>query len=194
MHGHYGYHPGLKNVTCVIRDGRDVMVSYYYHRLIPNERFNARVVDRTHRELEIDDPEDIWENLPRFIEYTFGDQSPRPFTWTEFIHGWLDKGVALVRYEDMLVDAASVVGKAVAQVAGVEIPRDTLREIEDRYSFANLAKRKRGEEKIDSFLRKGIAGDWKNKFTAEAKAVFNHYAGQTLIDLGYEQDDSWARQ
>jgi len=40
-------------------------------------------------------------------------------------------------------------------------------------------------------LRKGISGDWKNKFSREAKQIFNEYAGKELIQLGYEVDDSW---
>jgi len=32
-------------------------------------------------------------------------------------------------------------------------------------------------------LRKGISGDWKNKFSREAKQIFNEYAGKELIQL-----------
>jgi hypothetical protein len=42
-------------------------------------------------------------------------------------------------------------------------------------------------------LRKGIAGDWKNNFSEEAKQVFHAYAGSELIKMGYEKDDSWVK-
>ena len=40
-------------------------------------------------------------------------------------------------------------------------------------------------------MRKGIVGDWKNYFNKEAREIFNHYAGDQLIKLGYEKDRSW---
>ncbi len=42
-----------------------------------------------------------------------------------------------------------------------------------------------------SFLRKGIAGDWRNYFNKEAREILHHYAGRELIRLGYEKDASW---
>jgi len=40
-------------------------------------------------------------------------------------------------------------------------------------------------------LRKGVAGDWRNHFSKDAKQVFNKLAGKELIKLGYEIDESW---
>ena len=67
-----------------------------------------------------------------------------------------------------------------------------VKEIVKKYYFKNLTGRSPGQENKKSFIRKGIAGDWKNCFNREAKEVFNHYAGETLIKLGYEKESSWA--
>ena len=56
-----------------------------------------------------------------------------------------------------------------------------------------MTKRKAGEEDRSSFLRKGIAGDWKNHFNTEAVNIFDHYAGETLIKLGYEKNHDWVK-
>ena len=91
----------------------------------------------------------------------------------------------------MLVDASAELQKALNFVVGKEFEESALESIAESNSFANMAKRPKGQEESGSFLRKGIAGDWKNKFSEESKSVFDHYAGKELIKLGYEKDRSW---
>jgi len=52
--------------------------------------------------------------------------------------------------------------------------------------IGNLVKKDTG-----SFLCKGIARHWKTKFTREVREVFDYYAGDTPIELGYEQNRLW---
>jgi hypothetical protein len=59
MHGHYLYFPTMKNVFVALRDGRDIMVSFYYYSLFENDKFNSRLVEITRRELQFDDYDDI---------------------------------------------------------------------------------------------------------------------------------------
>ena len=191
MHGHYLYFPTMRNVFVVIRDGRDVMVSYYYHSLFKNERFNERLVAITRRKLQFSDYDDIEYNLPKFIEYKFTHEGYPRFTWSEFVNSWLDKDVPIIKYENLLKDAVQELGRAIHKVCKTEPDKNRLWYIVEKYSFKNLAKRNPGEENKYSFLRKGIAGDWKNKFSKEAREVFNYFAGKELIRLGYEKDDSW---
>ena len=51
--------------------------------------------------------------------------------------------------------------------------------------------RNNGEEKSNSFLRKGISGDWKNYFDSNCVEIFKHYSKDMLINLGYEEDNKW---
>ena len=39
--------------------------------------------------------------------------------------------------------------------------------------------------------RKGQPGNWREHFTPVNKALFKEQAGELLLRLGYEQDDSW---
>ena len=48
-----------------------------------------------------------------------------------------------------------------------------------------------GEESTESFFRKGVAGDWRNHFTPELKALYKERVGDLLVELGYEADLSW---
>ena len=191
MHGHYLPFPTMKNVVVVLRDGRDVMVSFYYHCLFKNERYNARLVETTRKDLQFEDYDDIRSNLPRFIEYKFTHKKHPRFTWSEFVNSWTDMDVPIIKYENLLQDTAREMSKAIREICKSRADKARLERIAEKYSFKNLAKRNPGEENKHSFLRKGIAGDWKNHFSREARQIFNEFAGRELIKAGYEVDGSW---
>jgi hypothetical protein len=191
MHGHYLYNPRLKNVYIVMRDGRDVMVSYYYQSLFKHERFNDRLVKITRRDLNFDDYSDIKKNLPRFIEYKFNNKKHPRFTWSDFVNSWIDKNAPIITYENLLRDTTTVLSQAIYKVCNVQPDQNRLREISEKYSFKSQSSRNPGDENKLSFLRKGIAGDWKNHFSKEARQVFKKFAGNELIKLGYERNHSW---
>lgn len=132
------------------------------------------------------------KNLPQFIRYKFTTKRPPRFTWREFVESWLHRdGVAFVRYENLLVDPLKEFSAAIRTVYDHDLDVEKLEYAIEKYSFKNVAKRNPGQENKRSFLRKGISGDWKNHFNDEARRVFNSFAGDTLIKLGYEQDSSW---
>ena len=191
MHGHYLYFPTMRNVFVVLRDGRDVMVSFYYHCLFKNERFNARLVEITKREVPFSDYDLVEKNLVKFIEYKFTRKKHPRFTWSQFVNSWMDREVAVIKYEGLLHHPVKEISRAISKITGDNPDEERLRVIVEKCSFNNMGKRNPGEENKHSFLRKGIAGDWKNVFNKEAKEVFNYYAGKELIKLGYEKDESW---
>ena len=47
------------------------------------------------------------------------------------------------------------------------------------------------KEKPNMFLRKGAVADWKNYFTPRLRDIFNEYAGDALIKLGYADSLDW---
>jgi hypothetical protein len=194
MHGHYLYSPFMKNVICVVRDGRDVVVSAYYHMLFYNEKNTPHLVDKTRKLNVFSDYDDITSNLPAFIEYLFAVENKKlfHFNWGQFLESWLDKPDAiLVKYEDLLEDAAVVLQPVLEKLTGEEVDMQRLVEIRERFSFKAQSKREPGQEDSGSFLRKGIAGDWKNKFDRAACEAFDYYAGDPLIQAGYEKDRRW---
>ena len=195
VHGHYLYSNGLSHAICMIRDGRDVMVSLYFHSLFENERSSPHVVRRTRSALAFRDDEDLSKNLPKFIEYVFHRQrksrSPFQFTWPQFVRSWSGRDVCFVRYEELIDDTLGVLQDTVKRIATRSINSDRLQAIVDEFSFAKQASRKPGDENRHSFLRKGVVGDWQNYFSMEARKIFDELAGEELILLGYESDRSW---
>lgn len=196
IHGHFYWPWNLHNVVMLWRDGRDVVVSLYYHYLFLNvdgrSVNNARLVRRVREDLGFTDNGNISANLPDFIDYVFSKNSPQAATWVDFVDRWADRPVVHARYEDLHADCSSELSRIVFALTGVEVEPLVASEIADRFSFARQAGRQEGEEDLGSFLRKGIVGDWRNYFGAEAKRRFERVAGRALIKLGYEESARWA--
>ncbi len=198
MHGHMTFSPLMKNVVVVQRDGRDVMISWYYHMLFQHDRNTQHLVEKTRQRLAFPDFEDIEENLPKFIEYVFESEqrsrSPFHFTWSQFVDSWHDKDVPKVSYEEMIEGPVRAVQNVIGRLGVDEVDAETVATIVDKYSFQAQSQRAPGQEDKSSFLRRGKPGDWKNKFNRRAAEVFDQLAGTQLVQLGYEPDTSWVRK
>lgn len=195
LHGHHAHSPRFKNVLGVLRDGRDIMVSAYYHRLFHSERNSAWSVEQTRRRLNFSDLDDIQTNLPRFIAYVFeeDDRKRFAFTWGEFTLGWLQSGSLTVSYEMLLSQPVEEMARVIESLTSQEVDEDRLRSVVEAHSFERMTGRKRGTEDKHSFIRKGVAGDWKKHFTSEACVLFDDLAGDALVAAGYEKSRQWAR-
>lgn len=190
IHGHFGYSPRLRNVFVVIRDGRDVMVSYYCYCLLESELHSRWQVEAWRRELGPRDPEDVTGNLPAFIERV----ASRRGSWGSFVRNWWGRGAPLVRYEALLREPVETMAGAIRRATGDAPDRGRLEEIAARFSFQAQARRRPGQEDARSFLRKGVSGDWRRRFSPEARRVFDRHFGEELVLAGYEPDRSWVER
>ncbi len=192
MHEHFLWPATLKNVVVVWRDGRDVIVSQYYHSLFENERGNKILVEKVTSDLKYADKKDIRSNLPSFIEYTFKGKRHPKFSWTDFVRKWQREPKAVhAKYEDFRRDCAGQLQHVVFELTGKNLDYEKVLEIENKFSFEKQSGRSPGQEDSNSFMRKGVIGDWVNYFSQESKELFARYAGDALIALGYEEDYSW---
>lgn len=191
MHCHFIEPWGMNNIVIVWRDGRDIIISWYYYCFF-KQGTNDFLVDLMKRNLNYKKIENIKENLPSFIEFCFTKNIYPRFSWTDFVETWFDKpNVVYTRYEDLHVDAVRELQKIVAQLIDKDLTLEEAQEIVDYYSFRNQSGRNPGVQKSNQFLRKGIVGDWKNYFTKESAKIFDHFAGDKLILLKYEKDKNW---
>lgn len=180
---------GMRRVTLLWRDGRDVAVSFYHHLLVGHEHSTPQITAENRRKAGIGNVDDVQANLPRFIEALYQRRLGPSFTWADFVSVWSGrKGVQEVHYEHLLTDSAGELSRLVFGLTGVPLDPARAKSIVERYSFKSQTGRERGSAaESGRFLRKGIAGEWRSVFTTEAHEVFNHFAGDALAQLGYDR-------
>jgi len=165
-------------VIYLVRDGRDVYVSYYFYRL---------------------------KRLPE--ETTFRDflarQDHYPCLWGEHVQSWLfnqnkKSNILLIRYEDLLWDCLDQLNRIVKFI-GIEATENQLKQAVKSCQFENMRQLeiergrpyKEEEKGPDIFLRQGKKGNWREFFGREEKAIFKAREGKILMRLGYEENNNW---
>ncbi len=193
--GHFMYHKNFGKIIGLVRDGRDVVISFYFHTLFSNDANPNFMVDKVRQKLRFNDYENVSENLPSFIEYLASDFSRgfMRFSWADSVKSFKNnKSVQIIQYENLLTDPNQELKKAIAFLTSSNtFEENKLERVIDEYSFQNQTKRKPGTGDKNQFIRKGISGDWKNYFNKDSAEIFDKYWGQELIDMGYEEDRNW---
>ena len=188
-----GVYPEAR-VIHIIRDGRDAAVSAVHHSWNFGKRQGFRISAKR---------EAYHENaggLRNERESLFAGNSLRRMAaeWDARVSRTIEDGPALlgdnyteVRYEGLLERPEEEMARLLGFL-GAEAGEQTVSHCVHSASFQKLSKgRRRDEEDATSFFRKGVAGDWKNVFTARDKQVFKEQAGGLLVRLGYEENDHW---
>ena len=204
VHNHWRFHKRIRRCVYLSRDGRDVMTSFYFHRLrLANPEFgdySASAAERMDAILGKGyDAADTATNLPKFLRYEFEHpHSAGRHNWATHVREWFDSngrdGILYMTYEQLLADPVNALRQCVEHVSPITADHRLLERTVEHYAMAKVTGRKQGEEDRGSFVRKGIAGDWKNHYGQEAAEVFQKYAGAELIALGYETDANWVEQ
>ncbi len=169
-----------KKVIYLVRDVRDVVVSYYYWHIKMNKNFDY--------------------NLDTFIT-KFCNGEIWPGRWNNHVENWLlnnhsiKNGFIFVKYEDLkentLIEVKRImkflsikksdkdIQKAI-QWASFENMRRLENEQQDRHSTFS-----KSNNKIP-FVRKGNVNGWKNVLTTNQKNMIDQQFRRTLFSLGYE--------
>lgn len=165
---------GVRYVA-LYRDLRDVAISHIFY------------VRRTpwHPEFPLYARCSLQEGLSLFAQRTL----PSFADWIRSWHESDDSELRLiVRYEDMLDDAHAAMTQ-VARHFQLDDSAKAISAIVDAHTFHRLTGgRIQGQQDSKSFLRKGIAGDWKNYFTPELSQLYKRKLGSFLTEYGYEDD------
>ncbi len=170
---HMPFDNRYKRVIYLVRDGRDVMVSYYHYHCPRSYQIS-------------------------FFEFLLKDVWPGH--WHEHVQSWLDRAgklsFLLVRYEDLLAGPVEQLAR-MAEFVGLAADKHQLQRAVEHSSFEflkNLEAEKGYESSAEpriKFFRAGTSGGWKKYFEPHHKRLFKQQANDALLRLGYIDGEDW---
>jgi Sulfotransferase domain len=172
-----------RKVIYIVRDPRDVALSYY---------------DFQRKYMQIDDAYPLEQYVEDFVQGRL--ISIDWGTWAENVSSWIytrgkSTNFLLLRYEDMMKDTTRELTR-IAQFFGIEAAPTRLQEVIDRSS----ADRMRELEKLEAdrwiatknrrkdipFVRVAKAGGWRTSLPVKSVEQIESAWGDLMITLGYE--------
>jgi hypothetical protein len=168
---HSEYNPFYKKMIYLVRDPRDVMVSYYYF-LKKLGLFNHDLTKLVHSQI-------------------YGIEA-----WCRHVQGWVEKTTAsdsidFVRYEDIKSAPLGVLTR-IYTLLGHQIPQEILEQSIELSSFENMKKLEAycnygGDFRFPGFefVRKGEAGGYRTEISKEDLELINEKASRWLSVFGY---------
>ncbi len=162
----------------IYRDIRDAATSWYF--FVSNVRENHYLRSEVaHLSFE--------EGINYYIDHFLASE----VRWIRDWRAHRDPAMSYeITYEKLRADTLGVFGAASRFICG-PLPDAVVEHAVASNTFERVSGRAPGQENQNSFQRKGISGDWRNKFSEEHKARFKEIAGDLLIELGYEKDYNW---
>lgn len=177
---HNNYTSRYKRVIYIVRDGRDVAVSYYFH-LIKYYQIN---------------PDTSFKDYLQ--EFNAGHLNNYG-SWSSHVKSWTRnkaKDFLLIKYEDLKSNTYREVSK-ILDFSGLEIVPIKLQESIRASSFENMKIMENLQNNFTellsnsnqniSFVRKGLVGDWKNMFQEEDTKLFKKNHADVLKSFNYQE-------
>jgi hypothetical protein len=168
---HARYDANFPKVVYMVRDARDVMVSFWHYQKLLKKDFSQTLE-----------------------EYVASD-AHWPCEWDEHVESWLmprrHPNLMVVRYEQMHADPAGVLRSVVA-FAGIAVDdaRITRAVEESRFEKMREAEEKFGVhgaagDARERFVRKGVCGSWREEMSAAAREILEGKYGAVMREVGY---------
>jgi hypothetical protein len=188
LKSHECFQPHYPRVIYIVRDPRDVVVSFYHHNV------KAR---------NIPDDYPMASFVPRFIaaefDRRFGSWRDNVMSWAAVREG--NPGFLMLRYEDLKRDTASALANVVAFLnrcsfrkidSNLEALQRTI-ELSSPEKMRALEKEEagrwvltKGTRSDKPFVRSATSGGWKSQLAPESVEALESAWGGLMLSLGYE--------
>jgi hypothetical protein len=192
LKSHECFQPHYRRVIYIVRDPRDVAVSFYHHNVKAGN---------------IADDYPMRDFIPRFISAEFDTKWG---SWCDHVRSWLllrqrQPDFIFLRYEDMQREAAREVERIAAflhkySFSSVDGTRDAIQlaiELSSPERMRALEKQQASEWALTKntrqdkpFIRSATAGGWKSQLPEESVAAIERSWGNLMRGLGYELQTS----
>lgn len=185
MKSHECFDPRYPRVVYIVRDPRDVAVSFYYYNL---------------KTMEIPEGYSMDDFVQRFLAAKVVRYADRVGSWQDHVLSWVrlrrgDPNFSLIRYEDLLADPALEL-KKVAPMLRIDPSPERLERAISRSSATQMRsleekQSKEWETTKDTrqdirFVREAKSGGWRTKLSPKAVDQIESAWGSTMEELGYE--------
>jgi Sulfotransferase domain len=184
LKSHECFDPRYKRIVYIVRDPRDVAISYYHYAI----------------KLKWIDPDyPIEEFVPRFIAAEFDVRGRWAASWSDHVMSWVSmrnesNGLLLLRYEDMIQNTEHEVHRVASflnlQLTPERLTRavqlssaDHMRNLEKRESQAWQLTKKTRQDK--PFVRAAKSGNWEQGLPAASIALIESAWAPVMQHLGY---------
>ncbi len=170
---------GARAAVYLVRDPRDVAISFSHHLHCPLDAAISR----------LNDPGDIFQG-------GVAQTRQRLNGWSRHVRSWLEQEdipVHVVRYEDLLADTPAVF-RDVLDFLGIAATPEEAAHAARLADFGELQRQERAsgfrERVADEglFFRQGRAGDWRGKLDTTQVAAIEAAHGGTMERLGYRRE------
>jgi len=164
----------------VLRDPRDVVVSWYFS--MRNSHPENESVKQVRKDLR---QRSKFEGLQYSIDWLsdFGLFDAQR-SWTKA----KDSAIKVVTYEELTGPDQFNAFRELFNHLTVPIPDRKLKELLDKHSFEKKSGgRSKGEEDKDAHHRKGVSGDWRNHFDYDMRLKFKNATDRIASEVGYDK-------
>jgi hypothetical protein len=175
---HESYRNVYRKAVYMVRDARDVVISYYHHQV----------------------RQGLFEgDLSTFVARFLDGRTDGYGVWHRHVASWLDSpidregGLLVVRYETMRRDPLDTMRQVVSTL-GLTLPDEAIRRVIEtntmermraKEASATVIKKKRDDIPI---VRRGRPGEWREVLTERDRAAFLRRAGPMLARLRYDTE------
>jgi hypothetical protein len=185
LKSHECFDPRYPRVIYVVRDPRDVAVSFYFYNL---------------KVRAITDGYSMDEFVTRFVAARVIPYADRVGCWQDHVLSWLrmrqgKPGFRIVRYEDLLTDPAKELTR-LAPMLGIDPTPDRIESAIRLSSATHMQdlEKKQSKQWVTTkdtrqdipFVRDAKSGGWRNKLSATSVRTLEQAWGATMKELGYD--------